>query len=64
MTPAERLAARARERCTHRDDAIGFCRRCLLEEMEQMIFEENPEMKRADAFELVQEWILAEDQQH
>ena len=31
---------------------------CLLEEMEQMIFEENPEMKRADALELVQEWIL------
>ena len=27
-----------------------------------MIFEENPEMKRGDAFELVQEWILATDE--
>ena len=62
VTPAERLAARARDRCHHRNDSIGFCRRCLLEEMEQMIAEENPEMKRADAFELVQEWILAADQ--
>ena len=26
-----------------------------------MIAEENHEMKRADAFELVQEWILASD---
>ncbi len=59
MTPAECLAARAQERCAHREDASGFCRRCLLEEMEQMIAEENPEMKRADAFELVQEWLRA-----
>ena len=42
MTHAELLAARARERCSHRYDAIGFCVRCLLEEMEQMIAEENP----------------------
>ena len=27
-----------------------------------MIFEENPEMKRADAFDLVQEWLLAADE--
>ena len=27
-----------------------------------MIAEENPEMKRADAFELVQRWLLAADQ--
>ena len=62
MSPAERLSASARSRCSHRADPIGFCRRCLLEEMEQMIAEENPEMKRADAFELVQDWTLVADE--
>ncbi len=47
---AEELARRARERCKHhRQPRVGgFCRECLLAEIEQAIAEEHPELKRGD----------------
>ena len=36
---------------------MGACHECLLAEMEQVLLEENPEMKAGDVFELVQEWV-------
>lgn len=60
------LLRRARERCAHhRGPTRGVCRECLLAEMEEMLLEENPELHRGDAFELVQEWArAAKEHQH
>ena len=39
----------------------GLCGECLAEEMEQANAGEHPELNRGDVFELVQEWLLQED---
>ena len=63
MISPDELVRRARERCKpHRQGVGGFCRECLLAELEQAIAEEHPEMKRGDVFELVQEWLMHEDE--
>ena len=60
---AQLLVLRAKERCEpHRNGVSGVCRECPLAEIEQAIAEEHPELKRGDVFELVQEWLRAEDE--
>ena len=55
--------ARVRARCApHRNSVGGYCLACFLAELEDVLLEENPWMKRDDAFELVQEWRLAADE--
>ena len=63
MLSPEELVRRARERCKHHPQpgVGGFCRECLLAEIEEAIAEEHPELKRGDVFELVQEWLRLED---
>ncbi len=63
MISPEELVRRARERCKHhRQPGVGgFCRECMLKEIELAIAEEYPELKRGDVFELVQEWPRLED---
>ncbi len=39
----------------------GFCRECILTEIEQAIAEEHPALERGEVFELVQEWLRLED---
>ncbi len=64
MISPEELVRRARERCKHhRQPGVGgFCRECFLAELEEAIAEEHPELKRGDVFELVQEWLMQEDE--
>ncbi len=51
------LLQRARERHAEHLPGKGVCRDCVLEEMEDMLLEENPEMPRGDAHDLVREWV-------
>ena len=50
MISPEELVRRARARCKHhRQPGVGgFCRECLLAEIEEAIAEEHPELKRGD----------------
>ncbi len=60
---AEELVRRARERCKHhREQVGGVCQDCVLTEIEEAIAEEHSELDRGDVFELVQEWLSAEDE--
>ena len=62
MISPEELVRRARERCKpHRQGVGGFCRKCLLFELEEAIAEDHPEMKRGDVFDLVSEWLRTVD---
>ena len=62
MISAKELVRRARKRCKyHRDRVGGVCQECILMEVEQAIVEEHPELKRGDLLELVQEWLLQEE---
>ncbi len=59
----EKLVRRARERGHHRQPGVGgFCRECYLAELEEAIAEGHPELDRGEVFELVQEWLAAEDE--
>ncbi len=40
----------------------GVCPECFLAEIEQAIADEHPELDRGEVFELVQEWLSAEDE--
>lgn len=54
---------RVRERCApHRGGVDGFCALCFRATLEDLLFEEHPEMKRDDVGLLVDAWILAADQ--
>ncbi len=56
-TSLDAFMARARARCApHRNGVGGYCLSCFLSELEAVLLEGNSWMKRADAFELVQEW--------
>ena len=47
----------------HRQPRVGgFCRECLLAELEEAITEDHPELGRGEVFELVQEWLRTEDE--
>ena len=60
---AEKFIARVKARCApHRNGVGGYCLSCFLAELEDVLLEENPWMKRDDAFELVQEWRMAGDE--
>ncbi len=49
-------------RCKHHRDRVGgVCQECILMEVEQAIVEEHSELKRGDLLELVQEWLLQEE---
>ncbi len=54
------VVKRARELCQrHRVGAVsGCCRECFGRAVEEYLARENPEMKRGDVFDLVQEWLL------
>ena len=56
---ADELLTRARERCSrHRPGKVlGVCDRCIVETMEEMLVEENPELAPGDAVELVAAWM-------
>ncbi len=60
--PAELLRLARRRYAEHRGPTSGICRECFQAEMEQMLLEQNPDMSRGDAFELVQEWARAAEQ--
>ena len=64
MISPEELVRRARKRCKeHRQPSVGGrCRKCFLAELELAIAEDHPEMKRGDVFDLVQEWLMQEDE--
>ncbi len=64
MISHEELVRRARARCKHHHQpgAGGVCRECMLTETELAIAEAHPEMKRGDVFDLVQEWLMQEDE--
>ncbi len=63
MISPEELDRRARKRCQpHRRGVGGRCRKCFLAELELAIAEAHPEMKRGDVFDLVQEWLMQEDE--
>ena len=63
MISPEALVRRARKGCEdHRDRVNGICQECLLAEIERAIPEAHPELKRDDVFELVQEWLMQEDE--
>ena len=54
---AAELLERARRHCAPHRHAPGVCRRCLLAEMEAMLLERNPELRRGDAHDLMEEWV-------
>ena len=63
MISPEELDRRARKRCQpHRLGVGGYCRKCLLTEAELAIAESHPEMKRGYVFDLVQEWLMQDDE--
>ena len=63
LVAAHEFIARVRVRCApHRNGVGGYCLSCFLAELEDVLLEENSWMKRADAFELVQEWRVAVDE--
>ena len=63
MISAKELVRRARQRCKHhRQQVAGVCQECVLTEIEQAIAEEHPELDRGEMFELVQEWLMQEDE--
>ena len=55
---ADDLIQLARERCAQHLPAKGMCHGCFRAELEEMLLEENPDMQRADAHDLVEEWML------
>ena len=56
MEPAD-FWDRARQRCAQHLSGRAVCSDCLLVEMEQVLLEENPQMKAGDVYELVHEWV-------
>ncbi len=63
MILPEKLVRRARKRCEdHRDRVSGVCQECLLTEIERVIAEEHSELDRGEVFDLVQEWLMHEDE--
>ncbi len=63
MISPEELVRRARKHCEdHPDRVSGVCQECVLKEIERVIAEEHSELKRGDVFDLVQEWLMQEDE--
>ncbi len=63
MISPEELVRRARQRCKqHRNRIGGVCQDCVLTEIEQLIADEQPELDRGEVFDLVQEWLVQEDE--
>ena len=48
---AAQLLSHAGQRCPHRLGP-GTCRPCLMEELQELLLEENPELSEADAHDL------------
>ena len=57
----ELLVAKARARCAEHLGPIGFCHICFRAELEDLLAAENPELKRDDVVQLVDQWMLAAD---
>ena len=59
---AETLIQRAQQRCSKHLPGRGSCHSCVLEEMEDVLLEENPELSRGDYHhDLVWSWVAAAD---
>ncbi len=59
---ADTLLQRARERCSHDRQVPGFCRDCVMEELQEMMLEENSELCPGDAQDLAWEWAARADE--
>ncbi len=58
---AEAIVTGARELCKEHGvpNVSGCCRECFRRAVEEYVARENPEMKRGEVFDLVQEWLLS-----
>ena len=57
------LADRTRARCAREHHgATDYCSRCVQAEMMEAPVEENPDLCRGDAEEIVSEWFLSDPQ--
>ena len=62
MILPEALVRRARKGCENHPDRVrGVCQECLLKEIERAIAEEHSEFDHDVVFDLVQEWLMQED---
>ena len=52
---SDELITRARRRCSRHLPASGVCHLCFRAELEDMLLEENADMQRRDAHDLVEE---------
>ena len=57
MNP-DTLLAQARTRCAHHRIVPGICSICFQQELAEILLEENPELRRNDAVNLVSEWMM------
>ena len=70
LSSAPRVACRRSEGLTRppslgsprRGPTKGVCHRCIVDEMEEMLVEENPGLASGDAVELVAEWLRTVDE--
>ncbi len=63
MISPDALVRRARKHCVgHPGRVGGVCRECVLTEIKQAIAEEHPELDHGEVLELVQEWLMQEDE--
>ncbi len=59
---ADTLLQRASERCSQHLPGTGFCNDCVMDELQEMLLEENPELSRGDAHDLAWEWAARADE--
>ena len=59
---SQTLMDRSRERCAAEHDGRDWCQLCIQAEIVEMIYEAHPEFCRADAEDVVSEWILNADE--
>ena len=59
---ADTLLQRASERCSQHRQVPGFCNDCAMDELQEMLLEENPELSRGGAHDLAWEWVARVDE--
>ena len=59
---AETLLKRAAQRCSKHLPGRGFCHDCVMDELQEMLLAENPELSRGDAHDLAWEWVARADE--
>ncbi len=48
---------RAAQRGSRHRQVPGFCNDCVMDELQEMLLEENPDLSRGDAHDLAWEWV-------